>query len=1137
MASSPAAPAAPVGDDSWIDYLEQQRRDANALEQRIRVVELYRSAVNAEPGSIRVWIAYCTYFWSLYVECSQRSGAVATWPAEEQAAAADIFSLDAALHLWNEGHEATQFRLSDSHELWNRWIALERELLDRTRTAEGVRRITHLYRNRLAIPHMAWDDTSSAFSSFLSEYNPAAYEETMRAVTEQSRTARHICERRDGMEMAQRAAQRSGSEQAQRNAMSDYLDWETANALAERDDKVTAVRVAFGLFTRALSGVFATDDGTWTDVLVFATQLRRDIEDSANRNEEVLRHLPSNLDILQRAVQHCPWSGSLWARYIVCGEQVGLSFSDIERIKHAATNSSLDRDGMAAVVEMYASWCGYLRRLAMDPNASDEAVDLADSGLVAALEAVQVWGERRFGSAFQGDPNYRLERIMIQHLTDKHGAADEAREHWEKLAEKDMHANDYSFWLSFHAWEMGLFQAQKGRIRSPTPATTNSRSQRVPSQATRVLRRALQNLHLNWPERIMEVYIKHCNDFQTVDVLLSAFDDVHKLQKLLAKHRKEVAALQAASAAQTTAAEEELSEAQAQTPTQDPGEPQTIAAAHDTVEGQDSPSSTKRKRETDVADDMDELASKRARSEQHQPPPLPPPQQQQQRGETELKRDRENTSVYVANLPADVTSTKVRQYFRDYGHVNNIQLQREEKTKSMVALVEFRSVEDVQSALIRDGKYFGDQTISVKAAAGVTLFLTNFPPTTDDAYIHELFKKCGEIFGIRWPSLKFNAHRRFCYVSFRDAEAAARAVQLDGKMLDGRYKLSAKYSDPARKKSREGAAEEGREVHVKNLGFDVDEQGLQDLFERYGNVERVRLLRNIGGRSRGSGFVVFATKEEAERAVAELDKVKFGSQILSVDLSVPAAFKPAAREASATPEAGAGEGGSPTATTATTATTASTTGDGATKAHPRDRTFALLGIPDTVGIARVRALAEPHGHIVKLVLRADHGGAIIEFGDAAAAGAAQLALTGSKLDGQTLRTGPVASLFHEKAAVRIDRVDRAVPKTGVKAGPGLAAALMPARVKRPTLGVKGAKRGVVVPGFVTAAAAATKSSGEEATPTKKSNAEFRALFLGGGRPKDESSDGPVAAKATANGSKTDGNAAADEEAKTNVGRI
>ncbi|CRK42540.1 hypothetical protein BN1708_016930, partial [Verticillium longisporum] len=121
------------------------------------------------------------------------------------------------------------------------------------------------------------------------------------------------------------------------------------------------------------------------------------------------------LDVIRRAVDHCPWSGALWSRYILSAEEARLPFHDIEQIKHKATSHpDLYKNGMTALLDMYAGWCGFLKRTAMDLNASDEAVDIADMGLQAAIEFVDQ-AKNRYGDEYRGDPAFRLERIYIQH--------------------------------------------------------------------------------------------------------------------------------------------------------------------------------------------------------------------------------------------------------------------------------------------------------------------------------------------------------------------------------------------------------------------------------------------------------------------------------------------------------------------------------------------------------------------------------------------------------------------------------------------------------------------------------------------------------------------------------------------------
>jgi hypothetical protein len=59
---------------------------------------------------------------------------------------------------------------------------------------------------------------------------------------------------------------------------------------------------------------------------------------------------------------------------------------------------------------------------------------------------------------------------------------------------------------------------------------------------------------------------------------------------------------------------------------------------------------------------------------------------------------------------------------------------------STSALIEFDSKEDAISAQTRDQKLFDERAIEIQIGSGATLFVTNFPPTADEAYIRDLFQ-------------------------------------------------------------------------------------------------------------------------------------------------------------------------------------------------------------------------------------------------------------------------------------------------------------------------------------------------------------------------------------------------------------
>ncbi|KAK7416762.1 Splicing factor [Neonectria punicea] len=1056
--------AKPSGEDSWLAYLEETVRNASDLEQRVHAVEQYKRAVAAEPGSLRVWLSYCDYFWSLW-EATQ-APASDGWTDEERMMGRELFSFGAALDLWQQGYEAIQYRLSDSHLLWDRWVSLEMELLSTTRTPEGVKRITHLYCDRLQTPHVTWEETSQNYSNFLSNYNPDAWLDSMKDITNNAQEVKRLIAARDPFELKIKKAASTNDVEAEKAAMTEYLEWEVIQSKRSNDNPKIAIDLCRGLYARALTGVLATDQTTWYGYIVFLSSSNSDLQSAGNL-----------LDVLRRAVQRCPWSGRLWNRYILCAEEARLPFAEIESIKHTATSEGqLLDDGMEGMIEMYAAWCGFLKRTAIDATATDESVDLADVGLSAALEDVTIIGRRLYGKDFQGDPKFRLERIYIQYLTEKKGAVDEARAQWNKLAALQMHANSHDFWFRYYMWEMLIFSSTGAQeTRSPTPSSTGA-SFRTPSLATAVLVRAVTRKTIDWPEKVLEVYMQHCNDYEPPLSVRKAADRVHRTEEGVKKRRKREM-------------EEKAAEYDAYYRAQGA---QLATQETDQLQG------SKRKRESPPpAQDESNVASKRQKAEVNDTT-------SQTSTAQEPKRDRENSTILVTNLPGEVPQTKVRQYFKDYGVIKNITALVQESNGSSTALIEFSTPEEAQSALLRDGKYFEQSQLSVQSGHDLTVFVANFPPIADEKYIRDLFEDCGEILSIRWPNLKANTRRRFCYVSFRDQAASAKAVQKEGTLLDEKYNLLSKYSDPGSKKSREGALVEGREIHINNIDRAVTELDLRKFFSQYGKITRVNVPLNLGGNNRGFAYIDFATKEEAEKAVAETNDVKFRRNVLEVAISKDTKFKPSARvvatgrdSASPAPPSARDHEGDETIRDAP-----NDKDNKPTTADVSNRTIALMGLPDTVNDARVLALVEPMGSIVQLILQPMHGGAKIEFTDAANAGKAALQLNGMEFEGHKLRTGSVDELRHAKAEHREDSIvygskgpgsKGASSKTNAAVSKGLVPP--PTTIRRPVLGGPRPRRGLGLPRN-TAPSGSKNGAETNGTPAaKKNNSDFRTMFL------------------------------------------
>ena len=96
-------------------------------------------------------------------------------------------------------------------------------------------------------------------------------------------------------------------------------------------------------------------------------------------------------------------------------------------------------------------------------------------------------------------------------------------------------------------------------------------------------------------------------------------------------------------------------------------------------------------------------------------------------------------------------------------------------------------------------------------------------------------------------------------------------------------------------------------LFVGNLSYQATEEDLRELFQQAGAVQSVRIITDqFTGRPRGFGFVEMSTKEEAERAIDQLNGRLFRDRNLVVNEARPQPSRPPGG-----PGGGRREGGGP----------------------------------------------------------------------------------------------------------------------------------------------------------------------------------------------------------------------------------
>lgn len=77
-------------------------------------------------------------------------------------------------------------------------------------------------------------------------------------------------------------------------------------------------------------------------------------------------------------------------------------------------------------------------------------------------------------------------------------------------------------------------------------------------------------------------------------------------------------------------------------------------------------------------------------------------------------------------------------------------------------------------------------------------------------------------------------------------------------------------------------------IYVGNLSFDVGEEELKEAFGQFGQVAEVRLIMDkYSGKSKGFGFVEMPSREEAEKAIEEMNGKELLGRVLNVNEARP----------------------------------------------------------------------------------------------------------------------------------------------------------------------------------------------------------------------------------------------------------
>jgi RNA-binding protein 39 len=154
--------------------------------------------------------------------------------------------------------------------------------------------------------------------------------------------------------------------------------------------------------------------------------------------------------------------------------------------------------------------------------------------------------------------------------------------------------------------------------------------------------------------------------------------------------------------------------------------------------------------------------------------------------------------------------------------------------------------------------------------------------------LEEFFQKVGQVCDVKMISDRNSRRSKgIAYVEFYDENSVLPALALTGQKLVGVpiivQPTMAEKNRLAAQAQNLKKAEGPRKLYVGSLHYSINESILKTIFEPFGAVDKIQLMRDENGLSKGYAFVEFSDSECAERAFSNMNGVELAGRPLKIN--------------------------------------------------------------------------------------------------------------------------------------------------------------------------------------------------------------------------------------------------------------
>ena len=169
--------------------------------------------------------------------------------------------------------------------------------------------------------------------------------------------------------------------------------------------------------------------------------------------------------------------------------------------------------------------------------------------------------------------------------------------------------------------------------------------------------------------------------------------------------------------------------------------------------------------------------------------------------------------------------------------------------------------------------------VTQTAFSSASLYVGDLAPEVSEGKLFDIFNSVGPVASIRvCRDAMLKRSLGYAYVNFHNQGDAERALEtMNYSLINGRpCRIMWSQRDPSLRKSGVG------NIFVKSLHPEVKHEQLQDTFSLFGDILSCKVVLDAEGKSKGYGYVHFATEEGAQAAIAKLDEIEIMGQKVEV---------------------------------------------------------------------------------------------------------------------------------------------------------------------------------------------------------------------------------------------------------------